>query len=119
MNSPYSDVLGNLTKKLLKKIEEVENNYDVSVVFENIYGLHCQIFTGNKELKEFNVYDEDIKTKAEKNRMVKDYIERWLENDIRNIPEVQLAQFIKMLNNDDFAVGDSFWIGDHEFEVKK
>ena len=30
---------------------------------------------------------------------------------------MQLEEFVRALNEDDFAVGDSFWLGDFEFEV--
>ncbi len=106
-------------KYLIKKIEEIEKNYDVLVLFDETYGLECSICKSQYEsLRDFIVYNElEIETASQRKRTFKQYVEMYLEDDIRSLPEIQLQQFVERVNVNDFAVGDSFWISDIEFSV--
>jgi hypothetical protein len=108
-------------KYLVKKIEKIEKKYDVLVLFDETYGLECSICKFQYEpLRDFIVYNEvEIETASQRKRTFKQYVERYLEEDIRSLPEIQLQQFVERINEDDFQKGDSFFIGDREFEVKQ
>jgi hypothetical protein len=119
MSEFAEDLSFTIQKKFYKKIVELENEYDVLITFEENNGdLICVVENDDTTTYDYVVYyNGGDMPKYEKQERLRSYIDRFLENDIRNNPDVQLNQFKKRLEDDDFAVGDSFWISGIELEV--
>lgn len=120
MNTFAEDLSFTIQNKYYKRIEELEEEYAVDIGFEENHGdLMCLVKIGeySNDYEYVVFYNGGNMPKYEKQERLRDYIDRFLENDIRNNPDVQLNQFKKRLKDDDFAVGDSFWISGTEFSV--
>jgi hypothetical protein len=120
MNVFAEDLSFTIQKKYYKRIVELENEYDVLISFEENHGdLMCVVEIGeySNDYEYVVFYNGGNMPKYEKQQRLRDYIDRFLENDIRNNPDVQLNQFKKRLEDNDFDVGDSFWISGIEFKV--
>lgn len=109
-----------IPKKYIKQIEYFEKEYDVIIDFEELGSdLYCQIQYGQGlkyEEKEMLVFHDERFIKNKKVILI-NFIDKYLKEYITEIPAVELLLLKRRLDNNDFSVGDSFWIGNIEFKV--
>ena len=110
-----------IPKRHIKQIENFEEEYDVIIDFEEVGSsdLYCQIQYGQGlkyEEKELLIFHDERFNKNKKVILI-NFIDKYLEQYITQIPAVELLLLKRRLDNNDFSVGDSFWIKNIEFKV--